>query len=115
MKHGVLSSSSSTTLRDMLVEARHNGYVGRNDRQGYRLGGKTGTSQVIDPATGKYTDDNSIGTYLGFGGGATPEYVIMVRVIDSKLPGYSGTVAAAPIFSDIAHWMLDYNQIQPVN
>ena len=78
------------------------------------IGGKTGTSQVIDPKTGKYSDQNSIGSYLGFGGVDTPRYVIMVKVEDSKLTGgYEGTTAAGPIFNDVSNWMLKYLQLQP--
>ncbi len=83
-------------------------------RAGYNIGGKTGTSQTIDPATGKYSDTNTVGTYLGFGGDEKPRYVIMVRVDDSKLAGYSGSAAAAPIFGDISNWMIDYYNIKPL-
>lgn len=78
------------------------------------VGGKTGTSEIIDPTTGKYSENNSIGTYLGFGGNEKPRYVIMVQVKDSKLPGYAGTVAAGPIFTDMSNWMIDYLKIPPV-
>jgi cell division protein FtsI/penicillin-binding protein 2 len=87
--------------------------LGKNDRDGYMIGGKTGTSQVIDPKTGEYSDANSIGSYLGFGGVNRPEYVIMVKVDDAKIGGYQGTTAAAPIFNDLNNWMLDYLKLQP--
>ncbi len=115
INQNVLSGAVSKQLREMIVEARQAGFISKDDREGYNIGGKTGTSQIIDARTGKYSDDNSIGTYLGFGGDETPRYVIMVRVIDSKVPGYAGTVAAAPIFGDISNWLLDYMQVQPVN
>lgn len=114
IRDNVLSADASKNLREMVVEARQAGFISRNDKEGYNIGGKTGTSQIIDPKTGKYSDDNSIGTYLGFGGGETPEYVIMVRVQDSKLPGYAGTEAAAPIFGDLSNWLLEYLQVQPI-
>lgn len=113
---GVLSPSSSATLRQMTYDGRHRGFFGDSDPDGYMVGGKTGTSQVIDPKTGAYSDDNSIGTYLGFGGTDKPEYVIMVRVQDSKLAGgYAGTVAAGPIFNELSNWMLKYLEIPPKN
>lgn len=111
---GVLSPEASTTLRQMTYEGRHRGFFGRSDPEGYMVGGKTGTSQIIDPKTGTYSDDNSIGSYLGFGGTDTPKYVIMVRVEDSKLAtGYAGTVAAGPIFNELSNWMLTYLEIPP--
>ncbi|HEX6258426.1 MAG TPA: penicillin-binding protein 2 [Candidatus Saccharimonadales bacterium] len=112
VRQGVLKREVSLTLRDMIFKARQLGVLGGKDR-GYFVGGKTGTSQIIDPKTGQYTDDNSIGSYLGFGGDSTPKYVIMVQVKDSKLPGYAGTTAAGPIFTDISNWMIDYLKLEP--
>lgn len=114
LQRGVLKREASLQLRQMVIDARGAGFLAKQDKPGYRVGGKTGTSQIIDPKTGKYTNDNSIGTYLGFGGGLTPQYVIMVRVEDSKLPGYTGTVAAAPIFAEMSNYMLDYLKVQPL-
>lgn len=113
LKSNVLRKKTSTTLRDMIVKGRQLGALGGKDRPGYVVGGKTGTSQVIDPRTGKYTDENSIGSYLGFGGNQTPQYVIMVQVKDSKAAGYAGTTAAGPIFGDISNWLLDYLKLPP--
>lgn len=113
---GVLSPSTSNALRQMTVDGRQRGFFGGSDPGGYMVGGKTGTSQIIDPKTGMYTNDNSIGSYLGFGGADKPEYVIMVRVDDSKLTaGYAGTVAAGPIFNQLSNWMLKYLEIPPKN
>ena len=103
----VLSADASATARDLIWQGRKTGFFGKNDREGYKVGGKTGTSQVIDPKTGQYSDENSIGTYLGFGGIDEPRYVIMVRVDDAKVGGYEGTTAAGPIFNDMNNWMLD--------
>jgi cell division protein FtsI (penicillin-binding protein 3) len=110
----ILKPEVSSTLRKMTYDARQRGFFGKSDPKGYTVGGKTGTSQIIDPKTGAYSDDNSIGSYLGFGGTDTPEYVIMVRVEDSKLTsGYAGTVAAGPIFNELSNWMLSYLELPP--
>lgn len=113
---GVLSPENSRTLREMTYQGRHLGFFGKFDPPGYKIGGKTGTTQVFDTNLGRYSDDDEIGSYLGFGGADTPEYVIMVRVDDSKLTaGYSGTVAAGPIFNELSNWMLKYLEIPPKN
>jgi len=112
LKPDVVRQSTATDLRGMLQVARAKTFPGV-DKPGYGIGGKTGTSQIIDPKTGKYIDNNAIGTYVGFGGNSLPQYVIMIRVVDAKTSGYSGSVAAAPIFADISNWMLDYLKIQP--
>lgn len=110
----VIAPEVSATARQMIHEGRTLGMFGSADRPGYMIGGKTGTSQVIDPRTGEYSDDNSIGSYLGFGGVTTPRYVIMVRVDDAKSGGYEGTTAAGPIFNNMSDWMIDYLQLAPI-
>lgn len=112
-KNGVIKSNTSVILRDMIVKGRQLGALGGKDKPGFVVGGKTGTSQIIDAQTGKYTDANSIGSYLGFGGNSKPQYVIMVQVKDSKAAGYAGTTAAGPIFGDISNWLIDYLKIAP--
>lgn len=108
---GVISSSTSATLRTMTHEARISSFP-TIDRPGYFVGGKTSTAQVIED--GKYSENESIGVYLGYGGGSadSPEYVIMVS-ISGKGKQMEGARDALPIFTEISNWMLDYLKIQP--
>ena len=107
----VLKRSTSVTVRNMIRDARRAFYAS-TDHPGYSIGGKTGTSQAI--VNGKYSFDETIGTYLGFGGenSEDPSYVIMVRVSgrDQQL---SGSLHAMPIFNDLSNWMLGYLKLQP--
>jgi cell division protein FtsI/penicillin-binding protein 2 len=80
------------------------------DKPGYKVGGKTGTSQVS--VNGVYSDTETVGTYLGYGGDDTPRYVIMVQV-SGKDRQFQGARDAMPIFTDISNWMLDYLKLQP--
>ena len=108
---GVVSASTSAQMREMTHTGRVSSFPNA-DRPGYYVGGKTGTSQVVK--NGVYADDETIATYLGYGGGDanTPEYVIMVSVHgDHKV--MEGARDALPIFTDISNWMLDYLKIQP--
>lgn len=66
-------------------------------RTGYKVGGKTGTAEVPKP-NGGYYDDRYNGTFIGYIGTDKPQYVVMVRVNEPKVPGYAGTKAAAPLF-----------------
>ncbi len=113
VQEGVLSPTASSQARELIWQGRKTGFFGKFDREGYMIGGKTGTSQVIDPKTGQYSDTDSIGSYLGFGGVDKPEYVIMVKVDNAKVGGYEGTTAAGPIFNDLNNWMIDYLKLQP--
>jgi len=104
-----ISKSTADQVREMAHVAR-NTFFSSVDKPGYYIGGKTGTSQVIK--NGSYADDETVGTYLGFGGGNTSEYVIMVRV-SGEHKELQGARDALPIFTDISNWMLDYLKIQP--
>lgn len=109
-KGAVVKSTTSDQVRDMIVKTRQFTSPGR-DKAGYSVGGKTGTSQVIK--NGVYADDETVGTYLGFGGSAErPEYVIMVSVSgDGK--EFSGALHPAPIFTELSNWLIDYLKLQP--
>lgn len=111
LQTGVVSASTSATMRQMTHEARVSSFP-YADTAGYYVGGKTGTSQVI--RNGQYSDTETIGTYLGYGGGSadSPQYVIMVS-ISGKDKQMQGARDALPIFTDISNWMLNYLKIQP--
>lgn len=100
----VSSATSSTILKFM------NNVVQKNNpgaaREGYQVGGKTGTAEFAKPEGGYY-DDRFNGTYVGYVGGDTPDYVIMVRVDDPRIDGYAGSKAAGPIFASAANMLID--------
>ena len=104
----VISTNTSNQVRKMAIRAR-SAFYGANDKKGYMIGGKTGTSQTI--VNGEYTFDQTVGTYLGFGGDTKPRYVIMVQ---ASAPGkaIAGDMPI-PIFTDISNWMIDYLKLQP--
>jgi stage V sporulation protein D (sporulation-specific penicillin-binding protein) len=110
---GVISSSASDKVRDMVHQAR-SAFYSQQDTAGYYVGGKTGTSQTL--RDGKYVDNETVGTYLGFGGEDSssqgPKYVIMVQV-SGKNMNLAGNKDAMPIFTDISNWMINYMKLQP--
>jgi len=103
----VISQDASSKVRSMVHHAHYATYKPQ-DRDGYYIGGKTGTSQTIDPQTGEYRSDKTIATYLGFGGKSAdaPAYVVMVSVYGDG--NFGGGVDAKPLFNTISNWMIDY-------
>ncbi len=77
---------------------------------GYNIGGKTGTAQIAKPGGGYY-EDKFNGTFIGFIGGDSPQYVVVVRVNEPKIAGYAGSKAAAPIFSDVAQMLINTGNV----
>jgi len=108
----VIKSSTSATLRDMVHQAHYATYNPHDGSDKYYIGGKTGTSQTV--VNGKYVNDQTIGTYLGFGGETAdnPRYVIMVE-ISAKDKSMGGGSDAKPIFNAISNWLIDYLKFQP--
>jgi len=104
-----ISPNTSSTVKDMLQIAR-SGTFTNADKSGYKVGGKTGTSQVI--VNGEYSDSQTVASYVGYGGADEARYVIMVQV-SGKDEILGGATDAGPIFTDISNWMLDYLRIQP--
>lgn len=108
-KLNTISRQASEKVHKMIHDARasiHN--VG--DRAGYDVGGKTGTSQTL--IDGSYDNDQTVGTYLGYGGDTEAKYVIMVEVSGKRM-GLQGNVDAMPIFTKISNWLIDYLKLQP--
>ncbi len=106
--HQAIESSTSETMRKMLHTAR---LVFPNVKyydEGVYVGGKTGTAQVVK--NGKYTFDETIATYIGYGARSEtdyPEYVIMTKVWEDNR-GLDGGVNAKPIFDEISQFMVNY-------
>ncbi|MDB5181317.1 MAG: hypothetical protein JWP13_80, partial [Candidatus Saccharibacteria bacterium] len=84
------------------------------DQNRYTVGGKTGTAQIAKPGGGYYENEFN-GTYIGFVGGETPEYVVVVFMHKPKVAGYAGTAAAQPVFVDAAHMLINNSYVTAKN
>ena len=112
----VNSDVVSPKVSNRLVGFMENAIAGNNLikkvlREGYTIGGKTGTAEVARPEGGYY-EDRFNGTYVGFVGGDKPEYVIISRVNEPGIGGYAGTTAAAPVFIDVTNMLIDNFSVQ---
>lgn len=105
IKEGVVSSSTSNQVVSLLEQYAINSKQ-PSLREGFRVGGKTGTAQIPD-GKGGYREDYYIGTYGGFLGGRNLEYVILVTISEPKVSGFAGSDAARPIYNDIVNAMMD--------
>ncbi len=112
-KSDVVSDSTSEQVMSLMEAVIRERSISVS-RDGYRIGGKTGTAEFVNPETGLYYSDRYHGTYVGFVGGDTPEYVIAVLVNEPKISGFAGTVAAEPIFRDVTTMLLDNFGVTPM-
>jgi cell division protein FtsI/penicillin-binding protein 2 len=106
----VISPNNSAILRGMLVSVVENGHAKKAQIDGYRVGGKTGTAQVPDSRGGYKSDDHIIGSFVGFAPFETPRIAILVRV-DEPIEGRLGETVAAPVFTEVAKFALQYYNV----
>ncbi|MBA3758158.1 penicillin-binding protein 2 [Candidatus Saccharibacteria bacterium] len=115
VRQDVVGARVSDDLRSLLEFAFSKNYMiygMRNSHPEYSIGTKTGTAQVPKPEGGYY-DDRFNGTFLGYIGGDTPQYVIVVRVNEPKIAGYAGSRAAGPIFSSVVENLINNGNVTP--
>jgi cell division protein FtsI (penicillin-binding protein 3) len=78
----------------------------------FTVAGKTGTAQVIDPATGTYDRDRLVASFIGFVPAEDPRLVILV-VLYGVPRGHFGGLVAAPVFREIASDALERMAVAP--
>jgi cell division protein FtsI/penicillin-binding protein 2 len=109
-RKNVVTPQTSATIHNMIHTARQAFYA-KQDAPGYDIGGKTGTSQTL--VNGQYVDNQTVATYLGYGGDASAaKYVIMVQTSGPGL-NLQGNLDALPIFTNISNWLISYLKLQP--
>jgi cell division protein FtsI (penicillin-binding protein 3) len=77
---------------------------------GYRVAGKTGTAQRVDPACGCYRGYTA--SFVGFAPADDPQLVVLV-VLDNPIYGQFGGAVAAPVFRDVMSFALESEKIPP--
>ncbi len=79
---------------------------------GYRVAGKTGTAQKVDPVTRKYSNKKYMASFVGFAPARHPRFVIAVVIDEPKGIPYGGVVAG-PVFRELGLWTLNYLRVNP--
>lgn len=107
----IFSSQTISQINTMLTSVIDNGFGKLAQVKGYYLSGKTGTAEVpIQGGVGYYTD-KTIQSFIGFGPSLRPEFLILVKLDNPKVSASS--LSAAPIFSKLANYILNYWHIPP--
>jgi cell division protein FtsI (penicillin-binding protein 3) len=99
----VIQPDTAQVVRALLRGAvEHDDGTGRLARiPGVAVAGKTGTSQKVDPGTGRYSAKARVASFAGIVPADAPRFVIVV-VIDEPAKSPYGGVVAAPVFREIA-------------
>lgn len=120
-KNQVVSPETAKTTVDMFRAVfqdddagLQNGTAGNAQLKGYQLSGKTGTAQKVDPNTGAYSNSAHWITFAGIAPADDPRFVVAVMLDEPKSgveDNGGGGQSAAPIFRDIASWLLNRDNI----
>lgn len=99
---GIVSKDTTDTMRYMLEQVVENGGGKNGYVEGYRVGGKTATSQTLPRGSGRY-----IASFLGFAPADNPK-VMALAIIDTPQGQYYGGQIAAPIVRQLFENVLPY-------
>ncbi len=114
VKRQVISEETSATMRQILEDVVTANGGGNAYMSGYRIGGKSGTSEKIDDYnSGKTSELRYVATFCAVVPINDPEYVMLV-VCDEPTSGYIyGSAIAAPVVSAVFKEGLEYLGIYP--
>lgn len=117
VRKNVVSNNVSQDMISLLEQNNtnhiHEGYGYLDFGSNYSVGGKTGTAEVASPLGGYYPDKVN-GTYMGFVGGDSPQYAIVVYNLEpTKYNGFAGAGTGQPVFANIAHMLINDFGVTP--
>lgn len=108
-RSGVVSGSTSETMRYILEQVVAEGSGKRAKIPEYRIGGKTATSEKLPRSLKKY-----ISSFLGFAPADDPQVIALIT-IDEPVGIYYGGTIAAPVIADIFSNILPYLDVERVD
>jgi cell division protein FtsI (penicillin-binding protein 3) len=106
----VIDAKTAATLRDMMESVILEGTGKPAKLDGYTAAGKSGTAQKIDPATGRYSPNQYVASFVGFALVNTPVVAILV-VLDSPVGLHYGGDVGGPVFKRISEQVLAYLEV----
>ncbi|MDR3555576.1 MAG: penicillin-binding transpeptidase domain-containing protein [Syntrophobacteraceae bacterium] len=109
----IIRKTTADVVRDMMETVTQRGGTGVDAvPEGYVVAGKTGTAQVMDKKTKRYSTSDYTAVFTGFVPAEHPKLVITV-VVHSPHGSIYGGVVAGPVFRNIAATVLPYLGVMP--
>lgn len=109
----VISNETSAKMCSMLRSVVENGSGKNAYVAGYRMGGKTGTSQKISETTAE-SGMKYIASFCGFAPADKPEYAVIVMVDEPHGANIYGSAVAAPVAASIMKEILPYLGVEAI-
>ena len=107
----VISERSAAHIGSMLISVVEKGHGKKAGVPGYWVAGKTGTAQIAQRGGG-YEVGANIGTFAGYFPADAPQWAVVTRVDRPHDVAFAES-SAAPLFHDIAQYLLTYHHLQP--
>ena len=105
-KGRILSEETSATMRYVLEQVVSEGSGKKAKLEGYKIGGKTATSEKLPRSLKKY-----ISSFIGFAPADNPQVMALITIDEPEGIYYGGTIAA-PVIGDLFKNILPYLGIQ---
>ena len=108
----VVGAETAKTLTEMLesVVTDEQGTGGKAAVPGYRVAGKTGTANRVDPKTGVYNGYTA--SFIGFAPADNPRVTVSC-VIQDPVNGHFGGQLCGPVFKQVMEFSLKTLQVAP--
>ncbi|WP_281291793.1 peptidoglycan D,D-transpeptidase FtsI family protein [Streptomyces tailanensis] len=112
-KTRVVSEKTAKTLARMLesVVDDEEGTGNKARIPGYRVAGKTGTANRVDPATGRYSGYTS--SFAGFAPADNPRITVYCAIQNATQGNYFGGQICGPIYKEVMEFALKTLQVPP--
>lgn len=107
VRRRVVSLETAHTVTKILEGVITDGTGGKAAIPGFRVAGKTGTAQKIDPRTGSYSASRFVTSFAGYVPADNPRLAMIVVIDEPQGDAWGGTVAA-PVFSRVGEQVLSY-------
>ncbi|MBI4239653.1 penicillin-binding protein 2 [Candidatus Uhrbacteria bacterium] len=107
-----ISERASTLVGGMLVNVVRKGHGQRAGVPYYYVAGKTGTAQVPKKNGRGYEKNVTIGSFVGFAPVDDPQFAMLVKIDHPRSVQWAES-SAAPLFGDLAHFLLNYYEVPP--
>lgn len=107
VKRRVVSPETARTVTSILEGVVTDGTGAKAAIPGFRVAGKTGTAQKIDPRTGAYSSTLFVGSFVGFVPADNPRLAMIVVIDEPQGESWGGTIAA-PVFRRVGEQVLNY-------
>ena len=107
VRRRVVSPETAHTVTKILEGVVTDGTGGKAAIPGFRVAGKTGTAQKIDPRTGSYSVSRFVTSFVGYVPADNPRLAMIVVIDEPQGDAWGGTVAA-PVFSRVGEQVLNY-------